>query len=112
MAIVLISLLVLYFRSRHAALLVPIGLLVLTMAAPTAFRFLVRVWFGVSRLIGAVVSKVILTVLFFLVVTPVGLIRRMCGADPLKLNEWKRGMSSVLSEREGVVAPDHLKTPY
>jgi hypothetical protein len=112
MAMVLICLLLGYFGKFPKFLPVTIVLLLITMAWPNAFRPLAGLWFGLSHLLGTVVSKVILTVLFFVVVTPIGLIRRWSGADALQLKKWKKGNDSVFVTREGGVQPKDLMNPY
>jgi hypothetical protein len=91
---------------------VSVALLLITMIWPNAFRPLATLWFGLSHVLSNVVSRVILTVLFFLVVTPIGLIRRVLGADALQLKKWKRGPDSVFVVREGVIQDKDLVNPY
>jgi hypothetical protein len=57
-------------------------------------------------------SRVILTVVFFLVVTPIAVIRRLCGADALQLKKWKQGRGSVFVVREGPVQGKDMENPY
>jgi hypothetical protein len=76
MAMVLICLLLGYWGKFPKFLPVAIALLILTMAWPKAFTPLAGLWFGLSHLLGNVVSRVILTILFYLLVTPIGVIRR------------------------------------
>lgn len=42
-----------------------------------------RLWMGMAEAMGFVMTRVILAVIFFLVVTPIGLVRRLFGGDPL-----------------------------
>jgi hypothetical protein len=112
MAMVLICLLLGYWGKFPKFLPVSLVLLILTMAWPNAFRPLAGLWFGLSHLMSSVVSRVILTVVFFLVVTPIGLIRRLMGADALQLKKWKQGNSSVFVVREGPVQGKDLANPY
>jgi hypothetical protein len=112
MAMVLICLLLGYWGKFPRFLPVAIVLLILTMAWPKAFTPLAGLWFGLSRLLGNVVSRVILTALFFLLVTPIGLIRRLLGADALQLKKWKQGKDSVFVVREGVIQAKDLTNPY
>jgi hypothetical protein len=42
-----------------------------------------RLWMGLAEALGFVMTRVILGVVFFLFVTPIGLVRRLCGGDPL-----------------------------
>jgi hypothetical protein len=112
MAMVLICLLLGYWGKFPKFLPVSLVLLILTMAWPKAFTPLAGLWFGLSHLLSSVVSRVILTVLFFLVVTPIGLIRRLTGADALQLKKWKQGRDSVFIVREGPVQGKDMLNPY
>jgi len=51
---------------------------------PPVFRWIYRVWIGISIIIGYFISRVILTIIFFLMVTPIGLIFRLIGKDPME----------------------------
>jgi hypothetical protein len=112
MAMVLICLLLGYWGKFPKFLPVSLTLLLITMIWPNAFRPLATLWFGLSYVLGSVVSRVILTVLYFLLVTPVGLIRRLGGADALKLKQWKQGRDSVFIVRQGVIQGKDLENPY
>jgi hypothetical protein len=112
MAMVLICLLLGYWGKFPKFLPVSLILLIITMAWPKAFKPLAGLWFGLSHLLSRVVSRVILSVVFFLVVTPIGLIRRLFGADALQLKKWKQGDGSVFIEREGAIQGKDLENPY
>lgn len=112
MAMVLICLLLGYWGRFPKFLPVSLTLLLITMIWPNAFRPLATLWFGLSHIMSSVVSRVILSVLFYLVVTPIGLIRRLTSADALKLKQWKQGRDSVFIVREGVIQGKDLENPY
>jgi len=112
MAMVLICLILGAWGKFPQFLQVSVALLLLTMTWPNAFRPLATLWFGLSHVLSSVVSRVILTVLFFLVVTPIGLIRRAMGADALQLKKWKQGRDSVFVVREGALQAQDLENPY
>ncbi|MCX5889733.1 MAG: hypothetical protein NTY36_09815 [Deltaproteobacteria bacterium] len=112
MAMVLICLLLGYFGKFPKFLPLSIALLLLTMAWPKAFKPLAVLWFGLSHLMGQVVSKIVLTLAFFLIVTPIGVIRRWMGADSLQLKKWKKGSASVFVERQGAIQDKDLLNPY
>lgn len=44
-----------------------------------------RVWFKFGMLLHAIVSPLVMGLVFFTVVTPIGLVMRMAGKDPLRL---------------------------
>ena len=112
MAMVLICLLLGYWGKFPKFLPVSLVLLILTMAWPNAFRPLAVLWFGLSHLLSRVMSRVILTLVFFIVVTPIGVIRRLCGADAMQLKKWKQGRGSVFVVREGVIQGKDMANPY
>jgi Saxitoxin biosynthesis operon protein SxtJ len=66
-----------------AALAVIVG--VLGLVRPEAVRFIYTGWMAAAFPIGWTVSQVMLVVLFFVVFTPVALVFRMMGRDPLRL---------------------------
>jgi hypothetical protein len=65
-----------------------IGFGVATLFLPRVLRPLNFAWFKLGELMGKVVSPIVLGVIFYLLITPVGLIGRLFGRDELKL---KRG---------------------
>ena len=83
LAMVLLCLLIGYIWKIEILIPIAIGLLILTMIWPSLFKPLAIVWFGLARFIGNIVSMLVLGLLFFLVVTPIGLIRRLAGKDPM-----------------------------
>ena len=112
MALTLLCLLIVQFK--HAYKLVPLAIIfmILTMAWPKIFRPLAGLWFGLSHVLGTFMSKVILTVIFFVIVTPIGVIRRLMGADSLQLKKFKKGQDSVFLVRADLMHKDNLRTPY
>ena len=60
-------------------------LFVITLARPSILGPLNRAWFKFGLLLGQVVNPLILGVVFFLVITPMAVIRRLLGKDSLRL---------------------------
>src|SRR5512144_3227805 len=112
LAMVLICLLLGYWGKFPKFLPASLALLLITMVWPNAFRPLATLWFGLAHIMSGIVSRIILTVLFFLLVTPIGLMRRLMGADALKLKQWKQGRDSVFVMREGAIQGKDLENPY
>ncbi|HEX2092498.1 MAG TPA: SxtJ family membrane protein [Longimicrobiaceae bacterium] len=59
--------------------------LVLTLARPALLAPLNRLWFRFGLLLHRIVSPIVLGMLFFLTVTPVGYLMRLFGKRPLQL---------------------------
>jgi len=92
----------------------PIGtvLLIVTMTAPRLFLPFAKFWFSFSNVLGNIVSRVFLTVLFFVMVTPVGLLRRALGKDSMQLKKWRESQASVFQVRNHLYEPRDLDHPY
>ena len=112
LAMILILLIIEYVKYRHVLILAAGTVLVLTMTQPAVFRPLAKIWFGLSHFLGTIVSKIILSIVFFLIVTPIGLIRKAFGADPMKSLLWKKGNDSVLIERNHSYTKADIEKPY
>ncbi len=77
------------FRGRFpvaAPVLLGVGalLFLLGAAVPKALAVPHRGWMTLAEGLGWVMTRVILSVVFYLVVTPIGVVRRLTGADPLR----------------------------
>ncbi len=112
MALTLVCLLIAWFGQSRPALAAGMGALVLTMTWPGALKPVARVWFGLSHVLGAVMSRVILAVVFFVVLTPVGLLRRAMGKDAMGLKRWKKDDASVFRVRGHRFGPKDVEPPY
>lgn len=112
LALVLLTLLLHWLGEYGALMPVAIVLLLTCILRPQVYRPLVGPWRKLGEALGAVASRIVLTLLFFLVVTPVGLLRRMAGADPMQLRQWRRGSASAMHRRDHRFCPEDLEKPY
>jgi hypothetical protein len=112
MAMVLLLLIVFVTRKREGYLIGALVLHVLNMIVPQIYRPVAVLWLGLSDLLGSVVSKILLSIVFFLVVTPIGIVRRLFGKDSLKLRAFKTGQESVMLERNHTFIGGDLERPY
>ncbi len=76
-------------RVSPAAWLAAIGalLVILGLTAPKLLKWPSAAWWKVAMALGYVNARVILTIAFLFVLTPIGLIWRLIGRDPLG---WRR----------------------
>jgi len=112
LALVLITLLCYQGWKNQHILLLTILFLLVTMTYPLVFRPFANIWFALSTAIGTVVSKIILTMLFFALVLPVGRLRRIGGKDAMHFREWKKDKGSVFRIREHRFSAEDLEHPY
>ncbi|NND70235.1 MAG: hypothetical protein HKN43_01520 [Rhodothermales bacterium] len=81
--------------------------LLLAVGFPSVLRPVEFVWMKIAVAIGAVMTRVILTIVFVFVVTPIGLLMRLSGKDPLRIKEIKTLSYWIDADREGTAArPD------
>lgn len=112
MALTLVCLIIGFVTEVEAWFVAATALLVLTMAAPGLFRLPARGWFAFSHLLGTIMSKVILSLIFFGLVTPLALLRRVLGHDPMALRKWKKGNDSVFVVREHRFTAKEIQNPF
>jgi len=69
-------------KARYPYFLVPgVVLVVLGAVAPRALRLVYIGWMSLAFVLGVVVSSVVLTLFFYLIVVPIGLLARLVGKD-------------------------------
>jgi len=112
MALVLVCLLIAWLGDKKPFLAAGVLLLVLNMTWPAAYKPAAKLWFGLSHLLGTVMSKLLLGAVFFLVLTPMGLLRRLLGKDPMQARRWKKDAASVFRVREHQFTSKDIETPY
>ena len=80
--------------------------------APGVLRYPSAVWWRVLHALGWVNTRLILGVLFFLVLTPLGLVRRLLGWDPLALKRRPGETSRWMPYPESHRDPKHYERMY
>lgn len=91
---------------------IAIGLLLVTLLIPILFKPLAFLWFGFSKALGWVTSRIVLLVIFWGLVTPMGLIRKAMGKDSMRLHQFKIGGKTAFTERIHEFTASDLKYPF
>jgi hypothetical protein len=112
MAMVLLFLILGVVLKRQELLIAAVALHIFNMTLPQMYRPVAVFWLGFSDLLGAVASKILMFIVFFAVVTPIGVLRRLLGKDSLKLRAFKAGPDSVMLLRNYVFTARDLERPY
>ncbi|MCX7113269.1 MAG: SxtJ family membrane protein [Proteobacteria bacterium] len=86
--------------------------LLFAVAIPKALAPLNWVWTRFGLVLHKIVSPVVLGVLFFLVFTPIGLIIRLFGNDPLHLRFDSQAQSYWIVRSPSGPEPDSLKNQF
>jgi hypothetical protein len=77
--------------------------LVLALVAPSVWGAFFRAWMKLATALSWVMTRVILTLLYLLVVTPLGWVRKLAGKPTLD-TAWRDGKVSYWVERDPVDA--------
>ncbi|MBV5330496.1 MAG: hypothetical protein JZU65_23155 [Chlorobium sp.] len=112
LAMLLICLLFIYLAKYYFLLLPAMAILVVTMTCPSVLTPFAKLWFGLSRLMGIVMSKVVLSLIYFIVVLPIGFFRRIIGKDAMQVRAWRSSSGSVFKMKNHVYSGDDLEKPY
>ena len=75
-------------------------LLIITIIKPNLLTFLNKFWIKLGILLGKIISPIVMGLVFFFVVTPIGILVRVLKKDVMGL---KRGASSYWINREDKV---------
>ncbi|MFN2542791.1 MAG: SxtJ family membrane protein [Chthoniobacterales bacterium] len=86
-------------------------LVIMAVVAPRALKYLHAVWIGLSLLIGWVMTRVILTLVFLLVVTPIGLLQRLASRSSVDLR-GRTGAASYWQPRQKTFAPADYRNQF
>jgi hypothetical protein len=87
-------------------------ILLVCMIYPDMFKPFACIWFQLSAILGHFASKILLSIVFFVIVLPIGLIRRLFGSDALKLKSWQSGDESVFIVRNHLFTTEDINRPY
>ena len=112
MALVLIFLLIGLFSHNVIFFKIAIPILIINMIYPMFFYIFAVVWFGLSHLLGTVVSKILLSVIYTILVIPFGLFRKLIGKDSLLLTQFKKNKKSVFHIRNYSFSSQDIEKPY
>jgi len=80
--------------------------------APRVLAPLNRLWFRFGMLLHRIVSPLVMALLFFLTVTPIALILRLMGKDPLRLKFDRAARSYWIERAPPGPAPESLRNQF
>ena len=111
-ALVLICLILSLFTGSGFWIWAALAALVVNMANSSYYKGFAFFWLNFSHVLGKAVSFVVMTLEFFLLVLPIGLVRRALGRDALALRKWRQNRDSVFVTRDHQYTADDLRHPY
>ena len=97
---------------RRSPLIAAAAVLVVTLAAPALLRIPNRLWLRFGLLLNRLISPVVLAFLFYVVVTPMGMLMRRFGSDSLRLRRSYTNESYWINRDPPGPKPDSLSNQF
>jgi hypothetical protein len=89
-----------------------LGLVFMGLTFPRALKPLHIVWMTLALILGFIMTRVILSIVFFGMMTPIGLIRRALGKDPMRNDATATRATYWIAKGEPAVSPKRLEKLY
>jgi hypothetical protein len=97
---------------RLWALFASAAFLAVALVSPSVLAPLNRLWTRFGLLLHKIVSPIVLSIMFYLVITPIGLLMRLFGKDPLRLKYDPSAESYWIPRDPPGPAPESLKDQF
>lgn len=109
----------LYMEYRHIDtewryVFVGVGVMLMVLGAtyPQSLKYVYRFWMGIAFTVGWLVSRVLLAVIYYLVVTPIGLIMKLLGKNPVAMHFDREAESHWVLKDENLWSIERYKKMY
>ncbi len=96
MALVLLSLILYFFLEMQLFVYLALALLVVNMLFPVVLKPIAMIWLKLSFFLGTIMSTIMLTVVYGLLICPIGITHRLIKGSLSGHEQWKKSTTSVL----------------
>jgi hypothetical protein len=111
--VILLGLLLWYFHSGNILFIkLSVLCILVSLVIPVVLKPVTFVWFGLSEAMGTIISRILLFAIFFCIVTPIGIARRMISKEQLQTELWKKSQDSVFKDRSIRFTISDIKNPF
>jgi len=97
---------------RIWALVIGLAFFVIAFLRPKALNPLTRAWMAFGLLLSRIVNPLVLSILFFVIITPVALVTRLFGRDPLRLKLEPKAKSYWVDRDPHTFKPGTMKDQF
>ena len=109
-AALIFSIVSLYFGSLFT--FIAIIILIFSMTIPIMLKPFAYFWFGLSIILGNIMSKFLVSIIYILIVIPFGLLMKVFNKDTMKLNKFKNDKKSLFINKNHVYTTQDIINPY
>jgi len=82
---------------------------VLSITSVRIESLILKGWFGLAHILGWINTRILLSIIFYIFLTPIALLYRIFSNDPMKLKQPKE---STFEERNHTYIPEDLKNQW
>ncbi len=97
---------------NYWVLLVALSFVATALIKPKLLEPLNFIWFKLGMLLGAIIAPLVMVTIYFLVVTPTGLLMKLFGKDPLILKNSKNTTSHWIKREHNNDQASSMKTQF
>ncbi len=112
LVVILIFLICFLINKNQIFIKLAFSVTIITIIIPVAIKPFALIWFGLAELLGAIMSKVLLILVFFFIITPIGALRRLLTRERLQMDLWKKDTGSVFLARDKKFTADDINNPF
>jgi hypothetical protein len=98
-----------HFPWAFGAVGTAVVLVLLSFVAPAIVRPLADGWAFIGKTVGRITTPILLTIVFVTVVTPLGLLLRLFGSDPLRLKKDPKASTYWIERKQRTFAPEDFE---
>jgi hypothetical protein len=95
---------------RWWALILAVGLIVPAAVYPRSLFWIYKGWMAVGQVLGHINTRIILGLIFYVIVTPIGFVRRLLGKDPMG-RQIRNDLDTYRTAKKAR-SPSHLMRQY
>lgn len=98
--LIVLSIFIMWKGVTHYQIILIIGTVFILSGViiPKVLKPIYKIWMTLAIILGWIMTRVILTILFYLIITPIGVIARLFGKQFLDLS-WKKSTVSFWNKR-------------
>ena len=111
-AFTLLVLLLGYFLHSQLFYIIAIFAALANVISPVIFYPFAVVWYAFARIMGHVMSALVLTSVFIILIIPFGIARKLIGKTKLMFPDFNKGNKSIMHDREQMYTSADIAKPF
>ncbi len=111
--VLIIGFLIIYwFTKTKIFLYIPIVVGVLSLISSTLADWILKIWFAIGHIMGSIMSKIILTVVYYFILCPIAFLYQLFKNDPMSLRQVNKKKDSLFIIRKHTFTKKDIINPW